>query len=178
MSEKREIESSDIIAALECASKFVADKADCRHYLHHVLIKNVDRDCHIVASDGHRLVQITLHDHHQVNAGLYQINSVKDAVKVNNDWLLRLADSSVGTYPDYTRLIPTDSGAFDMPVGINASYVAEAMTAYTRLYKKIAGDKYCGIKQVRADSEGANVWRHDFKQTPISVDIVIMPMRL
>lgn len=171
-----------VLASLELASKFVADKTDHRRYLHHVCVKLAENalDFYIGASDGHKLVRIKLKNINPTElnfyAGLYDIQSVKNAIKINKLDIATFADNSVGTFPDYNRMIP-DEPKIESAANINSDYLAKAFTAYTKFNKQVTGEKLACIEQVGISKDNANLWRKEYINIPVAVDIVIMPMR-
>lgn len=170
-------EDNKILALLELASSF-AGKNDVRNYLNTVQTRVIDDKLVIVASDGHKLVKITL----PVNPDItlpesISLTSIQNALKTK---LITLVQPEVvSNYPDYERLIPKERTMPDRGemVGINALYLAQGMTAFSKAFKKLAGDKFAGVKITQLDKNQANIFEQTISGN-IEVLMLIMPMRL
>lgn len=171
------------LALLEMASKFAARKHDVRQYLWDVLVKNVGKDTHIVGCDGHRLVKITIDDFIAVLPERICIQSVKNAVKINDSIVLAAAspDRAAKAYPDYDKLIPEISKRTiieaTMP-DVNPIYLAESMAALAKVFKKFSNlygtekrVSFLGLNEERGLHLCANI------NKDIKIEIIIMPMR-
>ena len=168
-----------LLTLLELATVFVADKHDNRYYLHDVVYK----DNRIVAANGHMLVKIDIKNNNIDDMPIILperllVKSIKDANKVMNMSLIveGVANTNV-PYPDIDRLIPQTFTMSNDVVGLNVTYIASAMTALHKAFKKLGGGKYMGCKLVQTSNSNGNFFECKIGDD-VNVLICIMPMRL
>lgn len=139
------------IKDIKAVAYAMADKSERRKYLHGVLLETDGKNARIVATDGSRMHAVQFYansddEYHIVDPGRYilppefvkYVCKSKDAknssiiISINGNKLTaKLLDNEVatfdlidGTYPDYTRIVPSDlSGGSAI---YNPDYLADA----------------------------------------------------
>lgn len=164
-----------LLAALELAASFTATKKDLRYYLQDVLVKNVGGDCHVVATDGHKLVKITLRGYNSTLPERIDVISIKKAASFK-DMSLALESTLGGNYPEYERLFPAFETTVTLP-HINLQYLAESCTALVKFNRRLHGSKFCALDFTQLSETGSNVFTYKSSDEELSIQFIIMPIR-
>jgi DNA polymerase III sliding clamp (beta) subunit (PCNA family) len=164
-----------LLAALELAVSFAANKKDSRYYLQDVLVKNVGGDCHIVATNGHTLVKITLRSYNSTLPERIDAISIKKAASFK-DISLALESTLGGSYPEYERLFPSFETTVTLPL-INIKYLAESCTALVKFNRRLHGSKFCALDFTQLSETGSNVFTYKSSDEDLSIQFIIMPVR-
>ena len=174
------------------ACNVIAPTRDIRQYLNGVVIyldPVTDQLAAMAATDGHRLVLITVNHSAQLRSCETVILSKKDIKSINLKYPeLRIEDINIreilndcekidGRYPDILRVIPADNRRADIQhIGVNAEYLADIFAVYKALTKGVKNKQYPCFKLNLACASDSILAFQDFDT--IGVKYVLQPVRI
>lgn len=187
-----EINRTDLITAITFVNHF-AGRGDVRFYLNGICLEFRPDVLTVIASDGHRIATMELAVPGNgwtadVIIADYDVKTLLDGLKLTTaETVCFMAGegfevlTSFGhqvkrvdaRYPDWRRVIPRELGGSTGPVGMDASYLADAMKAYKPVLGK---DRHAGVR-LEFGPNGVLVIT-PAREHALRPVLVIMPQRL
>ena len=187
-----EINRTDLITAITFVNH-CAGRGDVRFYLNGICLGFRPDVLTVVASDGHRLATMELAV--PGNGWTENVIIANSEVKTLLDWLKLTTAETVcfmagdgldvitsfghqfkrvdAKYPDWRRVIPRELGGSTGPVGMDVSYLADAMKAYKPVLGK---DRHAGVRL--EFGAGGSLVVTPAREHTLRPVLVIMPRRL